>query len=500
MEILHLCECRLQRFHYFGKQKAHTEDMKLEQTASQTIAVESERLFLFVIASSVFVTTLTGSMINVLLPLIRGEFLATTAQIGWIATGYSLAYAIGVPLYGRISDLFGLRTVFIFGLIGFILGGLLCSIAPNLGILVLGRIIQGAGGAAVPALSSVAVAKVLPPASRGGALGMVGAMVGVGSSVGPIVGGFIGSYVGWRLLFIVSLLLMAIIIPLAQRMLPNFTSDGDRRFDLIGSISLGVGAGLFLFGITQAQGQGFDHWSSWGSFIVALVALSLFVWRINAIEYPFVSPKLFKRPSYVAVLIVGFSNMLCYSAALIFIPLLLIEVNQLEPRSAGFALTAGALAMAISSPFLGKLSDRIGVRKPIIIGMLMYMIVLIGFASFAGASPFIIACFVMLMGLGGACVQPAANSAAANALTREELGGGMGLVTGISFLGGGAGAALIGAFLAARQSFDVPALLPYYAYNAPPFSDSFLAIMPIVAIGIIASFWISNKPYQSDQA
>src|SRR5690606_18937198 len=139
-------------------------------------------------------------------------------------------------------------------------------------------------------------------------------------------------------------------------------------------------------------------------------------------------------------------------------------------------------------------------RKPIIIGMLMYMIVLIGFASLAGASPFIIAFFVMLMGLGGACVQPAANSAAANALTREELGGGMGLVTGISFLGGGAGAALIGAFLAARQSFDAPALLPYYAYNAPPFSDSFLAIMPIVAIGIIASFWISNKPYQSDQA
>lgn len=472
--------------------------MKLEQTASQGIALTSERLFLFVIASSVFVTTFTGSMINVLLPLIRSEFLATTAQIGWIATGYSLAYAIGVPLYGRISDLFGLRIVFIFGLIGFILGGLLCSIAPNLLVLVIGRIIQGAGGAAVPSLGSVAVAKVLPPESRGGALGMVAAMVGVGSSVGPIVGGLIGSYLGWRLLFIVSLLLMAIIIPLAQRILPNLNSEGDRRFDLIGSISLGVGAGLFLFGITQAQGQGFDHWSSWGSFIVALISLGLFVWRINTVAYPFVSPKLFKRPSYVAVLIVGFTNMLCYSAALIFIPLLLIEVNQLEARSAGFALTAGALAMAISSPFLGKLSDRVGVRLPIQIGTLIYILVLIGFASFAGASPFIIGFFVMLMGMGGAFISPANNSAAANALTRAELGGGMGLVTGISFLGGGAGAALIGAFLAARQNIDSPALLPYYAYNAPAYSDSFLAILLIVIVGLIASFWVSNKRYQAD--
>ena len=123
----------------------------------------STRLFLAVVASSVFVTVLTATMINVLIPLMRAEFGASSAQVGWVVTGYSLAYVIGVPLYGRISDFFGVRRVFTVGLLGFAAGGVICALAPSFAILVLGRIVQGVGGAAVPALASVAVAKVRRP-------------------------------------------------------------------------------------------------------------------------------------------------------------------------------------------------------------------------------------------------------------------------------------------------------------------------------------------------
>src|SRR5215210_8346082 len=164
---------------------------------SETLRAEkptSTRLFLAVVASSVFVTVLTATMISVLIPLIRAEFAASAAQVGWVVTGYSLAYAIGVPLYGRISDFFGVRRVFTMGLLGFAAGGVICALAPSFAILVMGRIVQGVGGAAVPALASVAVAKVLPPGQRGSALGVVASSVGIGAVVGPIVGGRSGNF------------------------------------------------------------------------------------------------------------------------------------------------------------------------------------------------------------------------------------------------------------------------------------------------------------------
>src|ERR687897_524319 len=162
----------------------------------------SIRLFLTVVALAVFTTVLTATMINVLIPVMRAEFGASAAQVGWVITGYALTYAIGVPLYGRISDLFGVRRVFALGLLGFALGGLICALAPSLTVLVLGRIVQAIGGAAVPALALVAVAKVLPKGERGGAMGLVASSVGIGAAVGPVVGGAGGQILGWGAPFV----------------------------------------------------------------------------------------------------------------------------------------------------------------------------------------------------------------------------------------------------------------------------------------------------------
>jgi DHA2 family metal-tetracycline-proton antiporter-like MFS transporter/DHA2 family florfenicol/chloramphenicol resistance protein-like MFS transporter len=290
----------------------------------------STRFFLAVVASAVFVSVLTGSMVNVILPLMRAEFDVSTAQVGWVFTGFALAYAVSVPLYGRISDFFGVRRVFSVGLVGFATGGLICSLAPSLPVLVLGRILQAAGGAAVPALATVAVAKVLPPGKRGGAMGLVASSVGIGAAVGPIIGGVFGQFLGWRALFAGSLVLMLLLIPFARRVLPNGGSTDERQFDLVGGVLLGVGAGLFLFGITQGQGAGFASFSSWGSFLGAALALAGFVRRINGASHPFVSPELFENRPYVAAVLVGFLSMLANLSALVFVPLLLVEVNGLS--------------------------------------------------------------------------------------------------------------------------------------------------------------------------
>jgi DHA2 family metal-tetracycline-proton antiporter-like MFS transporter len=454
----------------------------------------STRLFLAVVASGVFVMVITATMINVLIPLLRAEFGASAAHISWVVTGYALAYAIGVPLYGRISDFFGVRRVFSVGLLGFVAGGLICAFAPSLAVLVLGRVLQGIAGAAVPALASVAVAKVLPPGKRGGALGVVASSVGIGAAVGPVVGGAVGQLFGWRALFLGSLALVLTLIPLAQRVLPNDASEGERHFDLAGGGLLGLGAGLFLFGITQGQAAGFASFSSWGSFLGAVFAAAGFIWRINRTPHPFASPALFKNRAYVAAVTVGFFSMLANLSALVFVALLVVEVNGLRPSAAGLVLTPGAVALAILSPLSGRLSDRIGVKTPILAGLVIMALSLLFLSTFgAGASPLLVTLGMLGVGFGFAFIQSPATNAATNALPHSEVGVGMGIFTGAFFLGAGTGPALIGALLAAREETGSSAINPLYALDAAPFSDAFLTMVLALIIALIAALGLQGS-------
>src|SRR3954470_12465654 len=208
-------------------------------------SARSTRLLLAVLISAVFVAVLNTSMVNVTVPSIRDEFGVSEGQVGWVITGYLLIYAIGIPLYGRISDLFSLRWTFSLGLLIFAAGSLFCALAPNLLLLVFGRIVQAAGGAAIPALASASVAKVLPPGERGTALGWIFSSVGIGAAVGPILGGVMDSIAGWHALFYGTMLLTLILLPVAFYALPDTESSDERSFDLPGGILFGLTAGLF---------------------------------------------------------------------------------------------------------------------------------------------------------------------------------------------------------------------------------------------------------------
>ena len=469
--------------------------MTRDAQLSPTDAPASTRLFLLVVAASVFVSVLTGNMVNVVIPTIRAEFGASPAQVGWVITGFALAYAVSVPLYGRVSDLFGVRRVFTFGVLGFALGGLICALAPSLPMLILGRVVQAAGGAAVPALATVAVARVIPEGRRGAALGLVASSVGIGAAVGPVVGGIVGELASWRVLFLGSLTLMLLLLPLAQRVLPNArTSKG--HFDLLGGILLGLAAGLFLFGITQGQTAGFAAAASWGSFVGAVLAAFAFGWRIRTASEPFVPPALFRNRAYVTALVVGFFAMFANLSTLVLVPLLVVEVNGLEPGTTGLVLTPGAIVLALLSPFTGRLSDRVGVRLPLVVGLSLMLLAALLLSSLAGASPFWVAVGVLGTSSGFAFIQSPANNAAAGALPPAAVGAGLGLFSGAFFLGGGTGTALMGALLAARQEAGAEAFNPLYVFEAAAFSDTFLVLAAALLIALIAVLGLRRQPQQ----
>jgi predicted MFS family arabinose efflux permease len=161
----------------------------------------SSGVLLAVLFSAVLVAITAGDMVVAVLPLVAEEFGASAALVGWVLTGYLLILSVGIPLYGRISDFFSLPRVFSVALLLFAAGSLVCALAPSLSVLVLGRIVQGAGAAAIPALSVVAVTRVMPPGERGGAVGLMASGGGVGIAAGPVLGGAVGQIWGWTGLF-----------------------------------------------------------------------------------------------------------------------------------------------------------------------------------------------------------------------------------------------------------------------------------------------------------
>ena len=466
--------------------------MSAERAATERAGV-STRLLMGVLISAVFVSVLNSSMVNVVVPVIGRDYGVSEAQVGWVITGFLLTFAIGIPLYGRAADVFSIRRAFTVGLLAFAVGSLICASAPSLGMLVLGRIVQGAGGAAIPALSSVSVAKILPPGERGSALGLIVSSVGIGAAIGPIVGGAVGSLVGWHYLFIGTFILTVALVAAALYVLPDDSPEETRGFDLPGGILLGLAAGLFLFGITRGQVSGFGSAGSWGSFVGSALAAVGFGWRIRSAAEPFVSPTLFENRAYVAAVVVGYFCMLANVSALVFVPLLVSEVNGLSPGQAGLVLTPGAVALAIISPLAGRWSDRIGVRPLIFTGLATMLLSVLSISTFgAGATPVIVSLGMLGIGAGFALANSPNINAAASALGPEEVGAGLGIFNGAFFLGGGTGPAVIGAFLAARKEADAGALSPLYALDAAAYSDAFLALTLALLISLVAALGLRS--------
>ena len=220
-------------------------------------------------------------MVNVAIPVIRGQFGASEAEAGWVIPGYALTFAVSIPIYGRVSDLFSLKRTFAFGLVMLAVGLAVCALAPTLPVLVAGRALQGVGAGAIPALSFGSIAKLLAPGQRGTALGALSSSVGVGAA-GPVLGGVISGVAGWQSLFYVTLVLSLVVLVAGVYVLPNRISDEPeedatiRRLDLPGGLLLAGTAGLLLFGVTQAETMGISSPLAWACLLLAVLAAMAF--------------------------------------------------------------------------------------------------------------------------------------------------------------------------------------------------------------------------------
>jgi EmrB/QacA subfamily drug resistance transporter len=335
------------------------------------------------------------------LPTISRSFQTNAGTASWLVIAYFLVLSGILLAFGKLGDIIGFKKVFMSGLAVFTVGSILCTIAPDIYLLIGFAILQALGAAMILAVSSAMGSTFLPPNIRGMALGYVSTLTMLGVAIGPLFGGAITTYLGWRWIFLLNVPIGICTIIVSRDLLPNDSpSSPNEAFDFIG-------AGLILLSITAltyALSTGDDRgWTSpfiLGMFVAFLIFLAAFVAWERRQSPPLVDLHLFDDHTFAYANIASLLFMLVVQGLIFLMPFYLELVKGLQPDASGLVLSSLALAMVVAAPIGRSLSDRIGSRKICLamsLAIIISMILVSSFGIFTSIA-FIVASLA-LMGL-----------------------------------------------------------------------------------------------------
>ena len=321
--------------------------------------IVNKRVALLVATLSSFLTPFMSSSVNIALPSIGNEFSMDAVLLNWVATSYLLAAAMFLVPFGKIADIKGRKKIFSYGILIYTLSSFLSAISTSAVTLISFRILQGIGSAMIFGTGVAILTSVFPSGERGRVLGINAAAVYLGLSLGPFLGGFLTQYFGWKSIFLANVPLgLIILIFVLWKLKGEWAEAKGDKFDFVGSIiySLSLAAIMYGFSLIPAI-------SGLWLVIVGTFVLLLFVrWEIK-VENPVLDISLFRNNTTFALS--NLAALINYSATFavgFLLSLYLQYIKALSPQNAGLILTSQPLAMAIFSPFAGRLSDRVEPR------------------------------------------------------------------------------------------------------------------------------------------
>jgi EmrB/QacA subfamily drug resistance transporter len=320
-----------------------------------------------------FLDFIDASIVNVALPSIRADLGFTVRNLQWVLTGYLLTYGGLMLLGGRASDLFGRRRLLVAGTVQFALSSLAAGVSPDDTVLVVARMIQGAGAAMmIPAALSILTTTFSEPGDRQKAMGAWGAVGGLASAVGVFLGGVITHFIEWRWVFFVNLPAAALILRAIFRLVPadeNVTRRG--RLDVLGALLVTVGMLLLVYTIVEAPTVGWGDVRTIAGFAGAgaiLTAFAGYEYRHHNPVFPFA---IFRVRGLAAADVTMVTAMAGFYTMFLFVTLYLQNVLGLSPLPAGAAYVPPALGVAVSAGIATSLMGKLGTRPVIVVGAVL---------------------------------------------------------------------------------------------------------------------------------
>jgi EmrB/QacA subfamily drug resistance transporter len=441
------------------------------------------RLTLTALAVVVLLSALDQTIVATAMPRII-EQLQGMSMYAWVTTAYMLTSTVAVPIYGKLSDMYGRKPILMLGVVLFLVGSGLCGLSGEFGTLpLLGggmlqliafRALQGLGAGALMTVSFAVMADLYPPRERGRLFGVFGSVFGLATVVGPFIGGFLTDHgtlrllgyevAGWRWVFYVNLPLgLLALFMIVYRMPALRRPRGGGRVDYPGALLVVLTAAAFLLALTLGgTSYPWDSPHIVGLFAAGAVALALFLWFETHALDPILPLHLFRIRTFRITALAQFVMSMAFLGVVMFMPLYMQVVQGISATQSGFAMLPLMGGMIVSSIVSGRLVTRTGRYKPFMIGGGITLIC--GVIALTGIGPDTttrdLAWRLALTGIGLGPAQTLFSLVIQNSAPVSEIGVATGMSQFSRQMGATVGVAIFGTFLIQGLTLELPKHIP----------------------------------------
>ena len=455
---------------------------------------KSQFRMIAVLLCGAFLTVLNATLMTPALPTIMSDLDVSSTTVQWLTSGYALTEAVVIPLAAYLMGRFSTRRLFIGGLAIFATGSLVAAFAPVFPVLLLGRVLQAsATGFVMPMVFSV-ILLIIPRERRGSAMGIIGLIIGFAPTIGPSLSGVLVDTVGWRAIFGIVTTLAVIVLLLAVKELKPFGEFRRTKFDALSVVLSTVGLVCLLYGLSSFSSM--DNHAITAALVVAgLAFIGAYAYRQLHLDEPMLRIDILKTRQYRTVVII----IALFQAALIgmetIMPLYIQGVLGYSATVSGLTLLPGAIIGAFVGVFAGRLFDKYGVRRPVLIGACVIFIGLVGFISFRFDSPIVlVSAIYATMSVGIQFTMTPVNTWGVNSLPNDAIQHAQSTGNTINQVAGSFGTALLVSVAAAasgQATWLSGVEQTFFGYHA---SFTTTALLAGCALVLIVVFVRDKKP------
>lgn len=326
-------------------------------------------LVLCICSMSLLIVGLDATIVNVALPAIHRSLHAGVSGLQWTIDAYTLVLATLLMLSGSTADRIGRRRVFQIGLSLFALGSLLCALSPDLGLLIVARVLQAIGGSMLnPVAMSIIRNVFTDPRERAQAIGVWGGVVGISLALGPVVGGLLINAFSWRAVFLVNVPIGLLAIALTARFVPESRADRPRRIDPIGQLLVIAALAALIYAIIEAPSAGWLSAQTLSLGAVCAIALTALIRYEHRVRQPLIEMRFFRSAPFSGATALALGAFTVQGGFLFLNTLYLQETRGYSPLQAGLDTLPMAIPLLVMAPLTGRFVGRHGNRVPLLAG------------------------------------------------------------------------------------------------------------------------------------
>jgi EmrB/QacA subfamily drug resistance transporter len=456
--------------------------------STQTIVIPPQRrLTVLLTAGAYLLITLDALVVVTALPSIHADLGGGAGNLPWIINAYALTFATGIITAAALGDRLGRRRTYVGGLLLFSLASAACALAPNLGVLIGFRAVQGLGAAIVMPLGLTLLTSSFPADRRGAVVGIWGGVAGLGVASGPLVGGAVTEGLDWHWIFWVNVPLGVAAVVAVLRVLPE-TYGPRTRFDPIGMVTASGAMGSLVWGVLRAPEAGWGATEVLVALVLGVVLLAGFVTWESVAPAPMVPLSLFRSRVFAAASLTQF--LLAASIfATAYVTSQYFQISRGDsPLGTGLRFLPWTMTPLLIAPIAGQLVDRLGARALAAPGLVLqafgFVWILHEAHTHAGYAEFVVP--FVVAGVGISMALPAPSAAGLNAAPPALLGRSAGVLNTVQQIGQATGVAVVTVVFDAHGSLDSP------AQTLSGYEPALVTAAAISLLGAIAALGISR--------